>query len=71
MIDIKVNRPIVVVAEEILQQLKELKAALNGANAAAAELAETLPQNITENKIEYRDASHQSATKKRKSKKDI
>jgi hypothetical protein len=57
-----INRPIVVVAEEILQQLKELNAKIKEVPTAATKLAET----INESKIEYRDADNQSTTKKRK-----
>ena len=62
-----INRPIVVVAEEILQQLKELNAKIKEVPTAATKLAET----INESKIEYRDADNQPTAKKRKSKKDI
>ena len=67
--DFVINRPIVVVAEEMLEQLKQLNAALKGANAAAAELAVNVPQEIKENKIEYRDADNQHTAKEAPAKK--
>jgi hypothetical protein len=52
--------------KEITQQLDELKKALNEVPAAASELAVAMPQNITDKKIEYRDADNSVATKEEK-----
>lgn len=52
--------------KEITQQLDELKKALNEIPTATAELAVAMPQNITDKKIEYRDADNQPTIQEEK-----